>query len=219
MGLYKQLVPGGINSSSPGLQSIARWYCKYWRFLVQYATNSFSSTGGNSKVGLFMNPDKCEVMTTSAWNDRSDIQVTDWIYMFRRSAMSSQPISMPTTLNCTWQCDRMPAWHSRQSRTVSMTYLAGSWRKDCNSINPRLKQHCLTLEPSDRRYRQPAVSIRWVGDGIPWRHQVASVTLDPALINAVLFLGMIQLVIFCRVTMWSSSGRGSFPISICIVCG
>ena len=27
-----------------------------------------------SKVALFINPDKCKVMTTSAWNDRSDIQ-------------------------------------------------------------------------------------------------------------------------------------------------
>jgi len=27
-----------------------------------------------SKIGFFINPDKCKVMTTSAWNDRSDIQ-------------------------------------------------------------------------------------------------------------------------------------------------
>jgi len=30
-----------------------------------------------SKVWLFINPDKCKVMTTSAWNDRSDIQVEE----------------------------------------------------------------------------------------------------------------------------------------------
>jgi len=30
-----------------------------------------------SKVGLFINSDKCKVMTTSAWNDRSDIQVEE----------------------------------------------------------------------------------------------------------------------------------------------
>jgi len=30
-----------------------------------------------SKVGLFINPDKCKVMTTSAWNDRPDIQVEE----------------------------------------------------------------------------------------------------------------------------------------------
>jgi len=27
-----------------------------------------------SKVGLYINSDKCKVMTTSAWDDRSDIQ-------------------------------------------------------------------------------------------------------------------------------------------------
>ena len=26
------------------------------------------------KIGLYINPDKCKVMTTSAWDDRSDIQ-------------------------------------------------------------------------------------------------------------------------------------------------
>jgi len=28
----------------------------------------------SSKVGLFINPDKCKVMTTSTWYDRMDIQ-------------------------------------------------------------------------------------------------------------------------------------------------
>ena len=39
--------------------------------------------------------------------------------MFRRSVMSSiwNTISMPTTLNCTWRCHRMPLWHSRQLQT------------------------------------------------------------------------------------------------------
>ena len=37
-----------------------------------------------SKVGLLLNPDKCKVMTTSAWNDWSDIQVelvSDFCYL------------------------------------------------------------------------------------------------------------------------------------------
>ena len=44
-----------------------------------------------SKVGLYMNPDKCKVMTTSAWDDRTDIQaagmdlelVSDFCYLGR----------------------------------------------------------------------------------------------------------------------------------------
>jgi len=32
-----------------------------------------------SKVGLFINPDKCEVMTTSAWYDRMDIQAAGMV--------------------------------------------------------------------------------------------------------------------------------------------
>jgi len=27
-----------------------------------------------NKVGLYLNPGKCKVLTTNAWNDRSDIQ-------------------------------------------------------------------------------------------------------------------------------------------------
>jgi len=43
----------------------------------------------SSKVGLFINPDKCKVMTTSTWYDRMDIQaagmdleaVSDFCYL------------------------------------------------------------------------------------------------------------------------------------------
>jgi len=41
---------------------------------VQRATHPSVLEEASRKVGLFVNPDKCKVMTTSTWNDRSDIQ-------------------------------------------------------------------------------------------------------------------------------------------------
>jgi len=65
-----------VGRSSPYCGDMWRRYCSLTSFFPIVDT-CLSCEEEASKVGLFINPDKCKVMTTSAWNDRSDIQVEE----------------------------------------------------------------------------------------------------------------------------------------------
>ena len=178
-------------------------------------------------MGLFMNPDKCEVRTTTAWNERSDIQVTGLdLCMFHQSAnvVAAHDLNSETASVC-----RRHSTTVHGGATECQLDIPGSLGL-CRRRIPLVRgERTATQSIQDRstivRHSSPAIEVfdswrrrcNWVGDATPrrqvaWCHSRSScnVRCPVSWSNTVGdFYGK----------MWSSSGRGSFPISICFVCG